>query len=271
MNVDNKKYSLGLVLSGGGARGFAHLGVMQALIEHNIKPDVISGTSAGALAGVFIADGHTPREVLSFFNKKSFREFGEVTLPQTGFFKINRFLKFLEKHLTATSFEELKIPLIATATDIERGKSKAFSSGPLYSAIVASCCVPIVFTPIEINNRHYVDGGLFKNFPVSTIRSQCKTIIGANVSPLTLTDYKDSLVYIAERSYHYLSVSNTFLDSNLCDYLLEFAGFTKYGMFDLDHIHELYQLGYDFTIKYIGEHMEQLEESFPQFKCPRLK
>lgn len=256
-------YKLGLVLSGGGAKGFAHLGVLQALNEKGLYPEVLSGTSAGAFAGVLYADGYTPREIIDFFKKKAFKEFAEFTIPQGGFLKSDRFHSFLKKHLRAKTFEDLKIPLYAIATDIEYGESKVFSSGALIPAIIASCSVPIVFRPVEINGHYYVDGGLFKNFPVSTIRKQCIKIIGVNVSPLMKSEYKSSIKYVAERSFHYMSVSNTLLDRNLCDYLIESSDLFQYSMFDLDHVEEIFQAGYELASKFLEDKKESLAKDFP--------
>lgn len=263
MSSDKNIYKLGVALSGGGAKGFAHLGVLQALNETDLYPEVISGTSAGAFAGVLYADGYTPEEILSFFKKKVFREFAEFTIPHGGFFKSDRFRSFLKKHLRARTFEELRIPLHAVATDIEHGESKVFSSGPLIPAVIASCSVPIIFRPVEINGHYYVDGGLFKNFPVSTIRRECEKIIGVNVSPITKSDFRSSIKYIAERSFHYMSGSNTLLDRNLCDYLIESTSLSKYSMFDLDHVEEIYQAGYDLTMDYFKEKQNMLIKDFP--------
>lgn len=262
MSPEKHTYNLGIALSGGGAKGFAHLGVLQALNEKGLYPEIISGTSAGAFAGVLYADGYSPEEILSFFQKKVFREFAEFTIPHGGFFKSDGFRTFLKKHLRAKTFEELKIPLHAVTTDIEHGESKVFSSGPLIPAVVASCSVPIVFRPVEINKRFYVDGGLLKNFPVSTIRDECYKVVGVNVSPLTKAEFRSSIKYIAERSFHYMSVSNTMLDRNLCDYLIESASLSKYSMFDLEHTYEIYQAGYDLTMEFFKEKKDILIKDF---------
>lgn len=247
-NKQNKyKYNLGIALSGGGAKGFAHLGVMKALYERGIYPDIISGTSAGAFAGVFIADGHDPKEVLTYFEKKTFKEFAELTIPHTGIFKASRFKEFLNKHIKAKTFEELHVPLKTVATDLVNGKSVVFDHGPLIHAITASCAYPIVFTPVEINNIHYVDGGLFKNFPVTPIRTECKFVIGVNVSPLTHQEYKNSLLYVAERSFHYMSVANSVIDRRLSDILIETEALAKYPMFTLEHTREIFDVGYQAT------------------------
>lgn len=262
MSTEKASYGLGVALSGGGAKGFAHLGVLQALNDNGLYPEIISGTSAGAFAGVLYADGHKPSDILGFFKNRAFREFAEITMPHGGFFKSTRFQSFLKKHLKARYFEELKVPLRVVATDIEYGHSKVFSSGTLIPAIVASCSVPIIFTPVEIDKHYYVDGGLFKNFPVSTIRRDCTKIIGVNVSPITTMQYKKSLKYIAERSFHYMSGSNTLLDRNLCDYLIESTDLSRYSMFDLDHVDLIYNAGYTLANSYIESHKKELQKDF---------
>ncbi|NDW17460.1 phospholipase [Dysgonomonas sp. 216] len=257
---EKQKHPLGLALSGGGSKGFAHLGVLAALDEIGLKPNIIAGTSAGAFAGVLYADGHSPKDILSFFQKKAFKEFAEFTLPQSGLFKTDRFKSFLKKHLRAHTFEELQIPLRVAATDIENGVSKNFDSGSLIPAVVASCSFPIVFTPIEIDGVHYVDGGLFKNFPVSLIRKQCEKIIGVNVSPITTQKYKNSLFYIAERSFHYISGANALIDRKLCDLLIEAPSISKYPMFSLDHSSEIYQLGYEAAMSTFEKNKDFIEK-----------
>ncbi|MBB4037872.1 NTE family protein [Dysgonomonas hofstadii] len=264
MEENKSIYKLGVALSGGGAKGFAHLGVLEALNEKGLYPEVISGTSAGAFAGVLYADGYTPLEIKALFQKKVFREFAEFTIPHGGFFKSEGFHSFLKKHLRAKHFEDLKIPLRVVATDIEYGDSHVFTSGTLIPSVIASCSVPIIFRPVEINEHYYVDGGLFKNFPVSTIRKECKKIIGVNVSPLMKSEFKSSIKYIAERSFHYMSVSNTLLDRNLCDYLIESDSLFKYSMFDLDHVEEIYQAGYELALDFLEANKESLAEDFPE-------
>lgn len=258
-------FRLGVALSGGGAKGFAHLGVLQALNDRGLYPDIISGTSAGAFAGVLYADGHSPKEAISFFEKKAFKEFAEFTMPHGGFFKSTGFQSFLRKHLRVRTFEDLKIPLRVVSTDIEYGESHTFSKGPLIPAVVASCSVPIIFRPVEIDKHYYVDGGLFKNFPVSVIRRECVKIIGVNVSPITTMEYKSSLKYVAERSFHYMSGSNTLLDRNLCDYLIESKDLSQYSMFDLDHSAQIYQMGYDLAISFLDKKKDSLKKDFPEF------
>ena len=121
--------------------------------------------------------------------------------PESGLFDSKRFRYFLRRHLRAKTFEELKTPLVVVATDLDNGESHEFRSGPIVEAVTASCSIPIIFSPVVINGVHYVDGGLFHNFPVSIIREECERIIGVNVSPLVPQKYKQTIFHIAERSY----------------------------------------------------------------------
>ena len=239
-----KKYQLGLVLSGGGARGFAHPGAIKAIENFGKKPEVIIGTSAGALAGVFYADGYTPEEIVDLFVGKEFKEFAEIQIPKLGLFKTQGLRNFLKKYLHAEQFEDLAIPLKVVTTNLDEGQSVIFDKGPLIDPIVASCSIPVIFEPVIINGANYVDGGVFKNFPVSVIRSECETIIGVNVSPMISGKENKTLLQIAERTYHYMSRSNTFLDRNLCDTLIEIEDLVSYKVFDLVSATQIFNIGY---------------------------
>ena len=258
------KFKLGVALSGGGVRGFAHLGVLQAMNEFGLRPDIITGTSAGSLAGAFYADGYSPAEVMALFKKVTFGEFASTTIPRDGFFKITGLRAFLEKHLRAKTFEELNTPLRVVASDIEKGETVVISSGEIAPAVVASCTFPIVFTPVKIGGRYLVDGGLFMNLPVSIIREECEKIIGVNVSYTTTMPYNRSLKYIIERSLHHLMASNALADREDCDYLIESEDITKFPLFELDNAKQIYQKGYEVSSNYFEQHKKQLAHDFMQ-------
>lgn len=239
-----KKYKLGLALSGGGAKGFAHIGVFKLLEECGIRPDIIVGTSAGALMGTLFADGYTADEIKLMFNGREFSEFAKLQIPKAGLFDSKPFSHFVKRHLRAKSFEELKIPMIVMATDLDNGCGHAFSSGPLVEPIRASCSIPIIFNPVIIDGTHFVDGGLFHNFPVSIIRDLCDVVIGVNVNPFIPHSYNQNLYSIAERSYHYLFQANMAEDRALCDLLIETEEFGQYKLFDLKNVNLIAHVGY---------------------------
>ena len=248
------KYKLGLALSGGGARGYAHLGALKAMNERGIYPDVISGTSVGSLIGTLYADGYTPDEMLSFAHSLKLRELVESTIPRDGFFKASGIGAILRKYLRAKTFEELKLPMNVVASDIEYGESKVFNEGKIIPPVVASCSVPIVFTPVEINGRHYVDGGLLKNFPVSILREECEKVIGIDISPVISVKYDRSMKYIVERAMNYMVGANTIEERAACDYLIESPEVSRYSLFDFNHVEEIYEKGYETAVRYLDTH-----------------
>ncbi len=240
----DKKYKLGLVLSGGGSKGFAHIGILKLLEECGLQPDIIVGTSVGAIMGTLYADGYKPEEIISLFAGREFSEFASMQIPKMGIFDSSRFNKYFKEVIRAKKFEDLKIPVIVMATDLDNGKAHAFSRGSISEAITASCSMPILFNPVVINGIHYVDGGIFHNFPVSIIRNECEAIIGSNVSSIIPGKYNKTIIGVAERSYHYLFKANTEKERELCDILIEADELDKYKTFDLKSIESIVQIGY---------------------------
>ncbi|MCP9612846.1 patatin-like phospholipase family protein [Coprobacter tertius] len=240
-----KPYRIGLALSGGGARGFAHVGALKALEEMGLRPDIISGVSAGSIIGVLYADGYSPDEIIDLFSRLNFSDLAEITMPRAGFFKIDRFRNFLKKVLRANNFEDLSIPVIVSATDLDKGKTTTFAKGPIVEVVCASCSIPIIFPPIKINGVHYVDGGVFRNFPVSTIRQSCDIVIGVNVNPLVAKEYKQTLLGIAERSYSFIFKSNSLFDAKLCDVLIQTEEIAHFNIFDIVKLREIARFGYE--------------------------
>lgn len=255
-------YKLGLALAGGGARGFAHLGAFEAIEELGLKPDIISGTSAGSLAGVFYADGYTPQETLKLFKNVKFTELATTSLPRNSFFKMNGLRTFLKENIRAKTFEELRIPLRVMTSNIETGESILFDKGELIEPILASCAVPIVFEPIEIGGKYLVDGGLFVNLPASVIRDDCEKLIGINISPLCPQKYNRSFKYIIERSLHYLMVANALPDRDICDYLIESTEIGKFPLFDLNKAAEIYKTGYIVAKQTLEKNKERIKQDF---------
>jgi len=254
---ENKKYRLGLALSGGGARGFAHPGALKAIEDFGLRPEIISGTSSGAIAGVLYADGYSPEEIVHLFVGKEFREFVDIQVPMVAIFGTSGFRRFLKKHLRAKNFEDLQIPVKITATNLDEGKSVVFDQGSIIDPLIASCSIPIIFNPVVINGINYVDGGVCKNFPVSPIRSVCNKIIGVNVSPLVPKKYSKTIMHIAERSYHYMSRTNTLLDRTLCDVLVEINDLVYFKTFDLVKSDKIFKIGYDASRQALLEAIEK--------------
>ena len=256
-NWNSHKYQIGYALSGGFIKGFAHLGVIQALLEHDIKPDIISGVSAGALAGVFYADGNEPYRVLDYFSGHKFQDLTKLVIPKVGLFALGEFIDFLKSNLKAQKLEDLKLPLIITATDLDHGRSMHFHKGNIAERVAASCCMPVLFTPVKIGNTHYVDGGLLMNLPVSTIRNECEKVVAVNVSPLMAEKYKMNIVSIAMRSYHFMFRANTFPERDNCDLLIEPYNLEGYSNTELEKAEEIFEQGYNTASEVLDQLIEE--------------
>ena len=247
-----KNYPIGIALSGGFIKGFAHFGMMQALIEHDIHPDILSGTSAGSLAGVFLADGREPYEAVNLFDNQSFSDFTSFSLNKGGLLELNNFMDFLRANLRTKRIEELKIPMIITATDLDHGVSVHFKEGDIAERVAASCCMPVLFTPIVIDGIHYVDGGVLMNLPVSTLRDQCEKVVAFSVSRLIADEYSLNIASIAMRSYNFIYQANSLPQKQIADIVIEPCGLEKYNNTQLEKADEIFKIGYDEANKVLG-------------------
>jgi len=245
--MERKKYKTGLVLSGGGARGFAHLGVLKALNDNGLFPDVISGTSAGALVGVLYADGYTPDEILKIMNTTSRLHYIRPTVPREGLLQISGIERILRENLRAKRFEDLKMPLFVTATDLNNGIATYFSSGELIKPVIASASIPVLFNPVIIDGIHYVDGGVMDNLPIKPIEGECSIIIGSFVNPVGYEKTVTSLVQIAERTFM-LNMSKEVVEkAQKFDIFIAPHELKSYKILDPEKAVEVFEIGYNAT------------------------
>lgn len=247
-------YRLGLALSGGGARGFAHIGAIKALEEFGIFPDLISGVSAGSIIGAFYCAGFSPDDMIEIFEGEHFRDFAEIRVPKVSLFSTEGFRDFLARTLGNKIFSELELPFKVVATDIDNGVSKVLDKGLVADAVWASSSIPVIFPPVLIDGVHYVDGGVLRNFPVLPIRHLCNYIIGVDVNTLKLSPYKPNILDIAERSYNLMFRSNSTEDKKLCNLLIETNNTANYNIFDLKHVREIVSCGYQITHNLLAAH-----------------
>ncbi|MEO0096379.1 MAG: patatin-like phospholipase family protein [candidate division WOR-3 bacterium] len=176
---------LGLVLGGGAAKGYAHIGVIKFLEELNIKPDIVVGASMGSLIGGFYAKGFTAQkmeEIALQIDKKKKKELFRFQLSKKGFINGKNIVKFLKPYLGNTKVEDLPLKYAAVATDIEDNAEIVIDRGDLIQAIRSSIAIPIVFTPNKYSGRILIDGGFINPVPVDVaIYLGAKKIIAVNV------------------------------------------------------------------------------------------
>lgn len=239
------QYNLGFVLSGGGARGFAHLGILEALADRGIKPDVISGVSAGAIVGAFLSAGKTPHDIHKILKKGNLFRYTAITIPVNGLLKLDGLQKLIEKEIPFKNIEDLPVPLIIGVSNITDGKAEYLDSGPLARAILASSSIPVLFTPVEINGKLYADGGLLENIPVEPLVGKCHNIIVSNISPLQKPFEVKNLIQMATRTFH-ISIHSRIKDAkNHADIYIEPEKLTNFDLLSVSHADEAFEIGYE--------------------------
>ncbi|WKK80556.2 patatin-like phospholipase family protein [Marivirga arenosa] len=236
---------IGLALSGGGARGFAHLGIAQFLYEQNIKPDIISGTSAGAIAGAFLAAGYLPKRTLEIISDINFLKFFRPAMSWSGLVSLEKISGLLLEYFPDNSFNSLKIPLIISTTNYSKGENVNFDSGELIKPLLASASIPVIFKPIMMGEDSYVDGGITNNMPANLLHTKADFIIGVNCNPVGPANINHNMKEMLERSLMMAINYQTKEQAQLCDLFIEPYKLSDYKVFSLSKAQEIYDIGYE--------------------------
>jgi NTE family protein len=168
-------------------------------------------------------------------------------VPNNGLLHISGIIRILKSALHARTFEELKIPLFVTATDLYNGIAVYFSKGELLYPVIASASIPILFKPLIINNIPYVDGGVLDNLPIRPIENICEFIIGSSVNPIGYEENISNLINIAERVF-FLSMSKEIIEkSKRFNLLIAPPELRKHKVLDPEKSREIFMIGYKAT------------------------
>ena len=252
---------IGITLSGGGARGIGHIGILQALEEEGIIPDIICGTSAGALVGCLYAYGIKPAKIMEIAKKSNLRKVFRLVLPVRGLSKQDFIIKQLKEHIPENSFDCLRKEFYVGLTNLNTGRHEIWSNGPLFDVIEASSAVPGIFQPIRIQGADYVDGGVMNNMPAEVIRNQCDFLIASNVvtkvekSSEDLKGLKSILARVFEISLWYRSR----LNYDVCDMVIEPQGLNNFHIFNFSKSQEIYDFAYQGAKQKIQEIKHELD------------
>ncbi|NND04795.1 MAG: patatin-like phospholipase family protein [Saprospiraceae bacterium] len=240
------KVKVGITLSGGGARGFAHIGVLKALEEAGVQPDVICGTSAGALIGVLYAQGYAPEEIQKIAMTSNIYKVFRLVLPRRGLSNQDYIAKQLQEHVPQNSFSALTRKFYVGVTNLNAGKHEIWEDGPLHDLVIASSAVPGIFQPVEINGCYYVDGGVMNNMPADVIRNQCDFLIASNVVTKMekSTNQLNGLKSILARTFEISLWYRSRLNYEYCDLIIEPDGLHDYHIFNFGKAKEIAELGY---------------------------
>ncbi len=196
------QHRVALVLGGGAAKGFAHVGVIKKLEEAGIHPDLIVGTSAGAVVGALYAYGYSGVELERMSRQIEESQLTDWSLPNRGVIKGQALQGFIDRAVQHQPLEKLKRPLAVVATDLHSGEIVVFRSGDTGMAVRASSTIPGVFQPVTIDRREYVDGGLVSPVPVKVARALgADFVIAVDISKAPESGKTDSYLEVMMQSF----------------------------------------------------------------------
>lgn len=258
INVMAKTPRVGIVLSGGGALGFAHIGALQAFSDNGIEFDCVSGASMGAIVGCFYASGKTPHEMMEIVKQNKLNKVLKLVSSRrstrTGWSSHKTLHNVLKKELSSGSFDSLPKPFFVSITNLTKAQSEIVGTGnSLIDYVIASASVPGVFEVMNINNDQYVDGGVLNNLPAQALTELCDVIVGidvfAHVGELPALKHAQD---VALHSIRIMQEQNSHEGRLLCNYLIEPRLLDRFSELDFEDYQEIYQRGYDAVTTFIA-------------------
>jgi len=249
----SEQKDINLCLGGGGALGFAHIGVIQALEENGIFPTRISGSSMGAIIGVFYAAGFSPAEILDIIKKYQLYKITKIitVYSKTGIKGLSNhdtLRKLIRAKIPHNSFEGLQKKLFICASNLNTAKWEIIYSGDtLDKWVAASASIPVVFETININNQSYTDGGVLNNMPAQPFEADFGCTIGVDVLNYLhlpepqINGIRETLLTSMRAVTH----QNSEKGRSICSYLIEPKIIPTYREFNFEKYYEIYQMGYE--------------------------
>lgn len=257
--------ALGLCLSGGGALGFAHIGVIQSLEDHGIVPHHVVGSSMGAIVGTLYAGGYSPADMLRMIKEDKLYKVTKLmtfhpTFLKSGLSNHHILRSLIHELIPHNSFENLKKKLHLCVVNLNKAQWEIVDTGnELDKWVAASATIPGVFEAVKDGDTYYVDGGLLNNMPAQGIEEYCQTIIGVDVIPhivpAELSKPIDTLAFAVRAMQH----QNSREGRDLCRFLIEPRSIEKYHEFSFDAYQDIYQYGYSAATKCIVENPEMMK------------
>ncbi|GAB6066574.1 patatin-like phospholipase family protein [Aquifex pyrophilus] len=231
---------INLVLSGGAAKGIAHIGVLKAINELGIRVRALSGVSAGAIVSVFYASGYSPEGMFSLLKRVNWLKLFKFKPPLKGLIGWEKAIRFLEEVLPYRRIEKLEIPTYICATDLYSGRALYLSEGSLIPALLGSCAIPGIFEPVEYKNYLLVDGGIVNNLPVEPFQESGIPTVCVDVLPIEPEKDIKNILHILLRSFFLAVRSNSEKRKEFCDLVIvpELEEFTPLDVRKADQIME---------------------------------
>jgi NTE family protein len=251
--------TVGISLSGGGSRGIVHIGILKALDEAGIKMSMVSGTSAGAIVGLFYCSGYSPDNIMEIIRETKLIRYVRPAISLSGLLKLESIKAVFSKYIKVDSFSNLQIPLVVSATDVVKGTNRLFTDGPLIQSVLASCALPVIFQPIKVGNDVFIDGGVLNNLPVEPVVEHCDLTIGSNCNPVSEVFQPTNMRSVLERSLLLAINVNTLSKIPFCDFFFEPTKVKDYRGFDFSKSDEIFKIGYEYGKYKVEEVMKKLQ------------
>ncbi len=236
---------IGLALSGGAARGIAHIAVLETLEKDDIPIQAIAGTSAGSIVGALYAAGMPLAEIKHVLLHARWRDILSFTIPKRGLISSEGIYRFMDSVLPVKKFSSLRIPFAAVASDLMTAEKVVLASGSVARAVQASCSLPVIFTPVESNRRILVDGGVASQVPVRTVREDlgAGSVVAVNVNFRAFeTESLDSVIKIATHLSMMWASRNAREEEKLADVVIQVDA-KGISLYDLSKAEELLRRG----------------------------
>lgn len=245
---------IGLALGGGAVLGAAHIGVIRALEDMNIEISYISGTSVGAFVGALYAFGNTAKDIERIAVNLSWMDISGIAVLKSGLLSNAKLGKLLGKSLGEKKIENAEIPLAILATDITNGDKVVLDKGTIAQAVMASTCIPGVFSPVEFDKKLLVDGGIVENIPIDTVKNMgAEYVIGVDLNAIKTYQKPDTILDVIINSFHFTLKALARFQTEDADLLIT-PDLSKFNMVNTGQIKELIEQGYKDAI-------EQLEKA----------
>jgi len=260
----SRSNALGICLSGGGALGFGHIGVLQSLEDHGIFPQHIVGSSMGAIIGTLYAAGYSPAEMLKFIKDEKFYKITKLMNFQPAFLKLglsnhSNLRSLIRELIPHNSFEQLKKKMHICVVNLNKAEWQIVDSGnDLDKWVAASASTPGIFEAIKYEEEYFVDGGLLNNMPAQGIEEDCQTIIGVDVIPHLIPSELNKMIETLAFSIRAMQHQNSVQGRDLCRFVIEPTAIAEFHEFSFDAYQSIYQHGYSTTTKFIVENPEMM-------------
>jgi NTE family protein len=250
--------NIAIALSGGAVRGASHIGVLRALEEFGIKPNIVSGSSAGSIIAVFYSAGYSPKEMEEILLKTKYFDYIKIKFPKTAFFSLEKLDKIFEKYISVKDISELQKKTYITIVNLKKGQPEYIDKGNIGLYVKASCALPVVFEPVYINGEPYIDGGIMDNLPVEPfLKYKDIYIIGSEVNPMPSNLKGFNIISLGILSFYLSMRANVEKNKKYCDLFIQPPDLAKIGLFNTKKIKDAIDIGYFYTKKLLLEMIER--------------